>query len=138
MGFEAGDTLTTYKLTFEEYPGLEVTAREPSVGQLMALNATGGRAAAGPGPEAVEAAFRLLAELLVSWNVTRAGEPVPAGYDGIVTLGTGVVLKIIKAIGDAVGTVDPTSPPGSGDGPGSVLEASIPMTPVTPASPPSS
>jgi hypothetical protein len=137
MGFEAEDTLTTYRLKFEEYPGLEVTAREPSVGQMMELNGTSGQDPQAAGPEKVEKAFQLFSSLLESWNITRKGKPVPATYEGVMSLGGAFVMKLVKALGDSVGAPDPTSPPASGSGPPAPdpLEASIP---VTPASPPSS
>jgi hypothetical protein len=132
MGFEPPETL--YKLIFEDpaMAGLEVTAREPTTGQLLTLTEVGSGDPKNAGPAQIKSAFALFAGLLDSWNVERKGVPVPADFSGVLSLSPGFITKIIDALGKAVAGVDPTSPAGSGGGgtPGT----SIPMEPRSPGS----
>ena len=129
MGFEAPETL--YKLTWEDpaMTGLEVTAREPTIDQLLQMTGIGDV----KDPDQIRTVFRLFAGLLDSWNVERKGKPVPATYEGVVSQSPAFIMKIIKALGDAVAKPDPTSPPASGSGGTDPVEGSIPMT-VSPGS----
>jgi hypothetical protein len=133
MPFDADDTIDTYKLRFEEYPALEVTVREPSIGQMIEITAMGSDAK-NVSAEQVTAAFRVFADLLESWNVERRGKPVPATFEGVCSLGSAFVMKLLGALGQAVGGVDPHLPSASGTGPPSALEESIPMAPASPPS----
>lgn len=101
-GFELAPKI--YKLKFEDYPGLEVSAREPSTGKLLELQELGDEAST---VTDVRKLFREFAEFLVSWNVTRDGEPVPADYDGLLSMGAGFVRKLTDGFIDAVTGVAP-------------------------------
>ncbi len=125
MGFELEDHEKKYRLTFEDAPGLEVMAREPTMEQLFEMQGMGDVDAKTLDEAKMKALFGMFAGLLESWNVTRKGEPVPATYEGIVTTSPGFIFKIVNALGKAVGEPDPTSPPASRNG---ELEESIPMT----------
>jgi len=139
MGFVPDETL--YKLTWEDpaMAGLEVTVREPSIDQLMAMAEMGSPDARTADPAQVRAVFKVFAGLLDSWNVeTRDGTPVPVTYEGVISQSPAFVTKIITAMNKEFTRADPTSPSGSRSGatmPGP-LEASIPMEPM--ASPGSS
>ena len=132
MGFEPQETL--YKLTWEDpaMAGLEVTVREPSIDQLLTMDDIGTGDGKGMDTEKVRGAFRVFADLLESWNVERKGEPVPATYEGVVSLGLGFINKIIGAMAAEFAKPDPTSPPGSSGG--GTLPSSIPMQPASPGS----
>lgn len=135
MGFELEDHEKKYHLVFEDYPGLEVTTREPSVDQLLQITELSGMEAEKLDAAKLREIFALFAGLLVEWNVTRKGEPVPADYAGIASMSAGFVKVIMDALGKAFTEPDPTSPPASTPG-GNPLEASLPME-VTSPSPPS-
>lgn len=124
MSYELEDHEKLYKLLFEDMPGLEVFAREPSVGQLMEMNELGDMDAKTLDAAKMRGLFRTFAGLLDSWNVTRKGEPVPADYGGIATMSPGLVMRIVTALAKAVGEPDPTSPAGSPSG-GTSEEASL-------------
>jgi hypothetical protein len=130
MGFEPQETL--YKLTWEDpaMAGLEVTVREPSIDQLLSMDAIGAADGKGMDTDKVRGAFRIFADLLDSWNVERKGEPVPATYEGVVSQSPGFVMKIISAMGREFAKPDPTLQPGSGGG-----GTSAPLIPMLPASP---
>lgn len=132
MGYEPQETL--YKLTWEDpaMAGLEVAVREPSIDQLLTMDAIGANDGKGMDTEKVRAAFRVFADLLDSWNVERKGEPVPVTYEGVISLGLGFVSKIIAAMGAEFAKPDPTLPGGSSGG--GTSQPSIPMLPVSPAS----
>ena len=129
MGFEAPETL--YKLTWEDpaMAGLEVTVREPSIDQLLSMDAMGADSGKGMDAEKVRGAFRVFASLLESWNVERKGEPVPATYEGVVSQSTGFIMKIISAMGREFAKPDPTLLPGSNGG--GTSQPSIPMQPAS-------
>lgn len=135
MGFEPQETL--YRLTWEDpaMAGLEVTVREPSIDQLLSMDAMGdmgGDGGKGMDTEKVRGAFQIFAGLLESWNVERRGEPVPATYEGVISQSTGFIMKIISAMGREFAKPDPTLPPGSSGG--GTSQPSIPMLPVSPPS----
>ena len=116
MGFDLDDHEKLYKLIFEDTPGLEVFAREPSVDQLMQMAKLGDVDAKKLDMATMQTMFRTFAGLLESWNVTRKGEPVPADYDGVATMSAGLVMKILNALARAVAEPDPTLPGGSPSG----------------------
>jgi hypothetical protein len=130
MGFEPPETL--YKLTWEDpaMAGLEVTVREPSIDQLLSMDAVGDGGGKDMDTDKIRAAFRIFADLLESWNVQRKGEPVPATYEGVISQNPRFVMKIISAMGSEFAKPDPTLPTGSSGG-GSA-PPSIPMLPVSP------
>jgi hypothetical protein len=123
-------------LTFEDHPGLEVTARSPSTGGLLDLQEAAEEAASVDG---LRKLFRMFAGYLADWNVTRDGEPVPASYEGLLSLDPGFVRAVTDGfIGAVTGIPGPLRLASSGGGstPSSPdsLEASIPVTRVSPAS----
>ena len=132
MGFEAPETL--YKLTWEDpaMAGLEVAVSEPSIDQLMTMTGMSGATEKDMSPEKLRAVFAVFAGLLESWNVERKGEPVPATYEGVISLSPPFVNKIIGAVGREFAKPDPTLPPGSSGG--GTSQPSIPMLPVSPGS----
>ena len=52
------------------------------------------------GPRGVEAGVAQLARLLVRWDMTRAGEPIPPTAEGIRSLPGRVLQRIQLAIGE--------------------------------------
>ena len=131
MGFEPQETL--YKLTWEDpaMAGLEVTVREPSIGQMLAMSGMGDDVKMDPAK--VAGVFQVFADLLDSWNVERKGEPVPPTYEGVVSQNPRFITKIIEALGREFAKPDPTSQAGSSAGETSGLESSSPMTPLQPS-----
>ena len=132
MGFEPPETL--YKLTWEDpaMAGLEVTVREPSIGQMLAMSEMPGPGAKTMDPEKIRGMFRVFAELLDGWNVERKGKPVPATYEGVISQSSAFIMKIIEALGREFAKPDPTSPAGSSGG--GTSQPSIPMLPASPGS----
>jgi hypothetical protein len=78
-GFEAPETLIGLDFSETPYAGLEVTVAAGSMGEFLDLEDL---AAAGENRQM----FRRFAALLRSWNLTRGGVPVPATYEGMLTL----------------------------------------------------
>lgn len=132
MGFEAPETL--YKLTWEDpaMAGLEVTVREPSIDGMMSMTALDIPDAKKATVAQLRPVFETFATLLDSWNVERKGVPVPATYEGVVSLAPAFAMKIIEAVGREFTRADPTSSSASPTGGSSGLESSIPMTPLPP------
>ena len=132
MGFEAPETL--YKLTWEDpaMAGLEVTVREPSIDGMMSMTALDIPDAKKATVAQLRSVFETFATLLDSWNVERKGVPVPATYEGIVSLAPAFAMEIIEAVGRGFTRADPTSSSASPPGGSSGLENSIPMTPLPP------
>jgi hypothetical protein len=108
-----------YEITWGEgtgYEGLEVTAKGTSTEDFLEIMAM----AEGLDPKApmVRAAdtkrvLQRFARRLVSWNVTDAGEPVPADYEHLAALDPELSFAIFSRWCEAVGGVDPTSLNGS-------------------------
>jgi hypothetical protein len=122
---------TVYKLIFQEYPGLEVTARSVSVEELLKITRVAAQMTAKPDDKQVAELFGWFAKRLVSWNLEdEDGKPVPATLDGLLGEEMGFVLKIIQAWVRAITGVSPPLPNGSSHGPAArnPLEESIPMT----------
>ena len=131
MGFEAPETL--FKLIFEDpgMAGLEVTVREPSIDDLLAMSAAGDTKTMDP--DLLRVMFKAFADLLDSWNLERKGKPVPATYEGVIAQSPAFIMKIVAALDQTVARPDPTSPPASPTGGTGSLESSIPMTPSQPS-----
>jgi hypothetical protein len=137
MGYQ---DITLYRLKFENRDGLEVTVEGLSTGDmlglmdLMAKLPDGTGKAKGLTPEmrpVIESMMETLAGALDEWNIEdRKGQPVPLTLDGLKSLKLELVMDVITAWINAQATVDPTSPPGSGDGgtAAGLTESSIPMT----------
>ena len=134
MAYE--DEPRTYELQFADYPGLEVTAAEPSLEEMLELIQLSEETRTADGTRKVMQAF---AKHLKSWNVTRQGKPVPATYAGLMGRSAGFINAMTEGFIEAVIGV-PKSSPGTSGGtaasPGlsaELAEASIPMTPSQPS-----
>jgi hypothetical protein len=85
----------TYKLKFEQHPGLEVETRSTSVGELFEILPLADQVKATAPKEAVEQLFGWFAKLLISWNLEHAdGSPVPPTYEGLMTQDLGFALTV--------------------------------------------
>lgn len=132
-----------YKLTFEDYPGLEITTKSVSTGRLMKLMRMAVRLqdkdvsdASGlteEDAEAVDALFSGFAQALVSWNLEdEDGNPVPATKEGVYDQDFDFILSLIN---DWIGVVSGTPGDlgkGSNSGP-QFPEVSLPMAPLSPS-----
>ena len=139
MGYRRQPTI--YRLLFEEYEGLEVMARSVSIDEYLKITKLADKMTTTPGEEQVRELFSWFARRLVSWNLEdEDGTPIPATLQGLLGEELGFATKVVMAWVNKVVRVDPTSPPGSSPGasPPDPAQASIPMEPVTPESPPSS
>jgi hypothetical protein len=132
MGFEAPQK--AYRLNFAEtgLAGLEVTAGSLPLGEFLKVSEL---AAAKDDPQgaanSAKQLFETFAGSLLSWNLTRDGEPVPATYDGILGQDLDFMMKIVLAWVSAMADVDTPLPNGSSGGAASALEHSIPMAPLS-------
>ena len=122
-----------YHLKFEDMPGLEVAASSLSTGELLELDELAGeKTAAG-----ARKLLGLFAGHLLSWNVTEKGNPVPATYEGLLTLDPAFVKAVTDGWTDAFTAVPAPLRNASSGGATTrnSLEASAPSIPMTPASP---
>lgn len=118
-GYEFDETV--YRLTFEKRPGLKVAIFEPVTDDLLTLQELQDGDGSG---EDGRKMFRILAGYLESWNVERKGEPVPATYEGLLSLPLSFQKELIDAWLNAVTGVEPPLSSASGSG-GSSPEASL-------------
>lgn len=116
MGFEPQET--QYRLTFEDpdLVGLEVLAGSLTVGEYTAMQRMGMLRPLGntegldrdallemiaeraeEAMQANEKILELFASRLVSWNITKGGEPVPATLEGIQGQDSRFISRIIAA-----------------------------------------
>jgi hypothetical protein len=97
---------TKIKLTFDQWPGIEVQAGSISLDRALALDDA-------DTPEQLDA----LAGVLLGWNITGDDDlPIPCTREGLGTLEIGQALVIFRAWSDAVtGVPAPLAQP-SGDG----------------------
>lgn len=93
MGFEAPSTV--YELDFTDtYAGLEVAVRATTLDEFLHVQELLGGSDT---PKGMRQVFGAFADLLVSWTVTKKGEPVPADLDGLLSLEEPFVTAIILA-----------------------------------------
>ena len=123
MGFEPPKK--TYRLLFvdADYSGAEVVCHSTTLGMLDSID----RSVAG---------MKLFGdEILVSWNVTKDGEELPANGEGMMATDGAFAIAVIEAWAKGMtGVSDPLeSPLRNGKPPPAV---SIPMVPLS-ESPPS-
>jgi hypothetical protein len=78
-GFEVPDTTIGLDFSETDYAGLQVKVRAGTVGEFLDLEDL---AAAGE----TRKLFQRFGALLISWNLTCGGEPVPATYEGLLSL----------------------------------------------------
>lgn len=122
MGYEYAPP--TYKLVFEDHPGLEVTARSVELGDYLDFVDILDRQ--GLTKENVREIFDKFASFLVKWNLERNGEPVALGVESLYKLDIKFVRDIIDGWREGMeGVEDPLEP--SSDSGGQSLAASIPM-----------
>jgi hypothetical protein len=123
MGFEP--PRSGQKLDFSEtaYAGLEVTMDAVSLETLLDIQEL---AEAVDQPGNVRKLFRAFADCLESWNVTRAGEPVPATYEGVIKQDAGFVLALVESWQQGLAQAPPPLPgtsPSGGTSPEAQLAA---------------
>lgn len=118
MDFEAPETI--YKLDFSDtqYTGLEIAVRGTTIDELLQLETLM------EDPEKVRHLFEAFAGLIVSWNVTRKGEPVPMTAQGLRSLEDSFVMAVISAWYRSVVQAPPPLPGTSGSG-GTSPEAAL-------------
>lgn len=78
-GFEAPETTLDLDFSDTPYKGLKIAVAAGTNGEFLDLQDLAG---AGENRQM----FRRFAALLRNWNVTRKGVPVPATYEGLLTL----------------------------------------------------
>lgn len=117
----------TYKLTFEEFPGLQVTARSIPVGDLLEILQLAGEMGKNPSTEQVEQLFARFAAQIEEWNYEdEGGQPLKPTVETLMGEEMDFVLKLINGWAGAVaGTPDPTTAAANG---AAGVAASIPMT----------
>lgn len=110
MGYEPQRKI--YNLDFKgtQHEGLEVKMRGLIVDEELELDELRGKEGGG------RRVFELMAGLLVEWNVTNQGQPVPATFDGVRKQESTFIMDILNALQTATsGVPDPlheTSPSG--------------------------
>lgn len=123
----------TFRLAFEDMPGLEVVMRSVPVGKLMDMAGLAddfgnGKASTGQ----VSDLFTMFADQLVSWNLEDdAGQPVPADLAGVRGLDTDMVMAIFEGWFGELTQAPPPLPKPSAPGPDPLM-ASLPMEPLPP------
>lgn len=97
-GWDAETVENIYVLNFDDpaYGGLRVRMREPSAGQLEQMLEFGENRTEVTTKTAGKL-FDLLADGLVTWNVRRLGEAVPANKAGIRSMGLVFLVRLIDA-----------------------------------------
>lgn len=141
MGFKR----KLYSVTWPEghaLHGLEVTTKGLSIEGLVEMTRAGEEITRAPDVDAkVAAAGKLLAGFsgrLVAWNLEEDdGTPVPATAEGVADQDMQLMVDLITAWMDAVASVDTPLPSASPNGATSatapVMEASLPMVPLSPS-----
>lgn len=122
MGYEYAPP--TYKLSFEDHEGLEVTARSMDLGDYMEfIDVLDG---GGLTKESIEFIFGKFAAVITSWNLERDGVPVPVTVESLYRLHVPFVRELIDGWRQAMEGVDDPLEPSSDAGSQSVA-GSIPM-----------
>ena len=125
MGYEVEEK--AFKLKFEDRPGMEVIAGSLELGEFLEVTKLAG-VDASEATQHAEQLFTFFADALISWNLTKKGEPVPTTLAGIKTLYFDFALEIVLAWIKAMGEVDNPLPKGLNGG-GTALESTMPMNP---------
>ena len=132
-----------YRLTFEDYPGLEVTVRSVSTGRLMKLmrmairlqdkDVADASELTAEDADALDALFSGFAKALVSWNLEDdEGRPVPATLEGVQDQEFDFVFPIINQWIEVVAGTPGDLGKGSNSGQ-PFPEVSLPMAPLSPS-----
>lgn len=131
----------TYKLTFEDYPGLVIETKSISTGQMTALMAMAAQLSdknvsdrsklTEKDVEAVDALFSGFAQALKSWNLEdEDGNPVPATEEGVNSTDFEFIFSLIDTWIEAVVGTPGDLGKGSNSGP-QFPEGSLPMAPLS-------
>ncbi len=132
-----------YRLTFEDYPGLEIVTRSVSTGRLVKLmrmavrlqskDLTDASELTSEDADAVEALFSGFAKALKWWNLQDdEGRPVPATREGVEDQEFDFVLSLVNDWIEAVAGTPGDLGKGSNSGP-QFPEVSLPMAPLSPS-----
>lgn len=136
MGFKAKATILKLKFVDEEYEGLEIRAKSPSMGSFLEIAEIADVDVGSADAEEVAAVLKLFEHFIgsvVDWNLEDDdGVPIPKTVDGLKTLDIDFVMDIVGAWMDGVKGLSPGLPQPSGSGPPSP-EASIPMEALSPS-----
>lgn len=136
MGFKAKATILKLKFVDDEYEGLEIRAKSPSMGAFLEIAELADVDVTSADADDVAAVLKLFEHFVNSvkdWNLEDDdGEPVPTTVDGLKTLDINFVMDVIGAWMDGVKGMSPGLPPPSESGPPS-QEASIPMEALSPS-----
>lgn len=123
-------TSKTYRLRFEDRPGLEVVMRSLSVGELLDMADladayTNGKATG----EQSARLFVLFADRLVSWNIDGDDDkPVPGTAAGVRSLAADLFLQIFEGWFTAMNQAAQPAPPAEDERMAELVQ--LPMTPV--------
>jgi hypothetical protein len=125
----------TYRLTFPDHPGLEVTCGSPSLGDLLEiLSLADAVTTTAITKEQAVGLFGWFARFLTEWNLEDAeGAPVPKTLEGILTQDFGFVLNMVMAWVKGIAGVAPPLPAGSSNGASSGPVPSLPMEARSPS-----
>lgn len=123
-----------YKLSFEDYEGLEVSVRSVNVDEFLELvhMPTKDEKHAISKDKDLEQLFKFFADNLVSWNLEDENDvPVPTTYDGVKKQDLDFIMDIINGWQDAIGSVKSPLKESSNNGETSLVE-SLPMETLSP------
>jgi hypothetical protein len=121
MGFEPPSSGQKLDFSATAYEGLEVTMDAVSLETLLDIQDLAEQIGEAGNARKL---FRAFADCLESWNVTRAGEPVPATYEGVIAQDAGFVLALVAAWQQGLAQAPPPLPGTSSSG-GTSPEASL-------------
>jgi hypothetical protein len=128
MGYKPERKL--YTLKFDDHPGLVVRARSCSTKVFFDVAALADLE--NPTDNDLQMLFKEFSNVLMSWNLEdEDDQPVPVTLDGLLSQEFDFVMEIIQAWMEAVGGVSTPLEPPSKDGAIILMEASIPMAPLT-------
>jgi len=115
-GFEPKPKLYELVWGSGDYEGLEVTAKGVSTAAFLEIQEMAEGMGETPKSADIKRLLKRFGGLLVAWNVTDDGQPVPADYEHLAELDLDLSMEIFSRWSNAVGGVDPTSPSGSPSG----------------------
>lgn len=119
----------TFRVRFEDYPGLLVVCKSVNLGTLTKLNALAGS----NDPDDAKAAFGFFAKRIITWNMehpdlddddeetcpvcgSEPGAMLPSTVDGMMCLEVDFVMKLILGWVQAITSVPAPKAPNSSDG----------------------
>jgi len=125
-GFEVQDTTIGLDFSETDYAGLHVKVRAGTVGAFLDMQDL---AAA----DETRKLFQQFGNLIVEWNITRGGEPVPATYEGLLSLEPAFAEMIVtvwqKNATSVPAPLDETSPSGETSPAAALAQASRSLGP---------